>query len=341
MSNVSDFLGGGGGLCQPTRVSVIFSSTVYTVRTKGKVRITGIGPGGSGAASTSSSKISGGGAGAYGESIITASPGDTIVVEIGAFGAGLISNDATFTSNGNSGGVTSVTHKGVTRTLGGGEGGKTSGAPALGGVATGWDLNFNGGNSGAVTTGNGSSGGGAVNVFGAPVAEVFSGEIVTGTGATGGASPGGKSGDVLANLAVTGGAGVGGQSPNNSVASTAGAAGVGIVYPDFVVARSSTLDITGAGGASAYQTSSLATSPDVSATAGSASGAALTSSSAGTSTGKSGAFAGSGGTYGAAQQARTGDAGYGAGSGGARRGGISGATSTGNGGASLVIIEEF
>lgn len=134
------------------RQRLILSSTTFVAPFTGWYRIYALGAAGSGAVVVGSqgSAVGGGGAGfAYKEIYLAA--GDTLTITIGAGGAA-----KTVTGNGNAGATTTVAGPGWTITITGGAGGTYTATAtqsltgALGGVASGGDVNFSGGQSGSI-----------------------------------------------------------------------------------------------------------------------------------------------------------------------------------------------
>lgn len=188
--------------------------------------ITAIGGGGSGGrvGSANGMAATGGGAGGFCQKKIKLNTGDAIVCVIGAGGVGVAAG-----SNGNAGGDTSVIVSGLRLLAKGGSGGnQATGAVtapgAVGGMAFGGDVNFQGGGSGYATTSavascNAQTGGGAVGIYGIGYS---SGNAVSTSGynaLTGGAGVGGRSGNATASTVSSmtyGGAQYGGAGDSTS-----------------------------------------------------------------------------------------------------------------------------
>jgi hypothetical protein len=228
MSNASDFWGGGGGGVV-RNTTIVLQSKVLTIVRAGKYRITQHGASGSGAAAFGGN-ATGGAAGGYSQKTVDLIVGDTLTFTMGAPGVGAwVSSGSTDTPSGvagNAAGTTTAVGPGFTMTCAGGGGGKFSlvknvaAAGAVGGLATGGDVNFQGGGSGSAIN-YGATGGGAINLYGLAVALVTSGSVLAANASvnynlTGGASPGGKSGDIAVTVTEGGhytlGGGSGGPS---------------------------------------------------------------------------------------------------------------------------------
>lgn len=367
MSNVSQFLGGGGQAAGTAFISRLFTkSTVVPIPKSGRCRVIGVGPGGSGAVRVGAGAgVTGGAAGAFGIAEFDVAAGENISVVIGAPGLGVEQSSAGGAKNGLNGGTTTVTHNGVTRTLNGGQGGRSDGVGAVGGTASGWDVNSQGGGSGNAGADNTATGGGAVNVFNTSPALCSSGSV-TSSGvdrATGGASPGGKSGDVSSTSqnACSAGAGTGGPSDDVTSGATTGLPGGPDVFGGTVsgitapvdpppvagfILESAPLIVIGGGSPNATGSTPVnLTSPSAADSTGGGSGASCGVASSGSSkSGDSGSFAGTGGaTTSFAALAETGAPGYGAGSGAAsaRGTGATAKAKSASGGDSFVLIEVF
>lgn len=165
MSNASDYeTGGGGGAGEPMGIFWISCSDTWTPQFTGTARVYVIGAGGSGgacAAPSPSSRATGGGAGGMAMKTIDVVAGCTWTATIGS-GGSFVSGPST---NGNTGGCSCFTD-GTTSVIGlGGAGGCAgSASAALGGCASGGDVNIQGGCGGAVPST--TTGGGAVGLLG-------------------------------------------------------------------------------------------------------------------------------------------------------------------------------
>ena len=109
----------------PSVLTPFFMSGTWTAPSDGVVEMRAMGAGGAGAKQSSAT---GGYSGAWGAKTVRVNKGDTIAVAIGAPGVGSAS-----LSNGQAGGATTITYKGVTRTAPGGPGGigQASGVPVV------------------------------------------------------------------------------------------------------------------------------------------------------------------------------------------------------------------
>ena len=165
MSNASDYeTGGGGGAGEPMGIFWISCSDTWTPQFTGTARVYVIGAGGSGgacAAPSPSSRATGGGAGGMAMKTIDVVAGCTWTATIGSGGSQVNGPS----NNGNAGGISCFTD-GTTTLIGcGGAGGCAgSASAALGGCASGGDVNIQGGCGGAVPST--TTGGGAVGLLG-------------------------------------------------------------------------------------------------------------------------------------------------------------------------------
>lgn len=255
---------------------VVAGSTTWIAKISGPHRVILVGPGGSGAAVSTSSGwaagATGGGAGGLVSKVFDANAGDSFSVVLGSPGAPASAarfNGTPILVNGNSGGTSSFIGPGVSLIAYGGKGGVagvtstqnsalTVPVPgAVGGLASGGDVAVQGGASGSIyATSSGNSmaatGGGSVSWSGT----VYSSGSITldktvsyGFGATGGAGIGGGSGSITVagqGNVTTGGGGAVGASPSASTATnTTGGAGA---FGGFVF---SPITLGGAGGSGA------------------------------------------------------------------------------------------
>lgn len=182
------FLGGGGKPLAPTLATNFFTSRTFTAPQDGIVVIRAMGAGGGGALGTNAT---GGYSGSWGAKALRVSKEDTVVVNIGAGGAG----KTTSNGNGSAGGNTTIIVKGVTYTAYGGPGGLFNSAStppngpspsanwdfgaasvkpgwASGAVITGGagvDILAQGGNATTSASTNGSGGGGTGGASEGPV----------------------------------------------------------------------------------------------------------------------------------------------------------------------------
>jgi len=200
----------------------------YVIPFTGLYRISGIGAGGSGAVAYNTSNVvaaNGGGGGGFAEREMWLLAGDVVVFTIGAGGAAVFRSAAANT-HGNAGGITTITcaARGLSLSMTGGGAGlfRTTAATlwggGLGGVGSGGDINFSGGNGGDLRNSTlcaKATGGGAA---GSPYGNGGNGGNANGTVfdrmASGGGGVGENNGG-YANVSnqVSGGGGVGGNAP--------------------------------------------------------------------------------------------------------------------------------
>lgn len=286
----------------------------FTMLRSGWLRITLQGAQGSGGAvlgRTGTHNIAASGSATGGQSVKTvwAEAGDEFNYVLAAGGAAVTAGTLGTAVNGNPGNNSTITGpNGLSMTANGGEGGKaaiaTSGqavaAGAVGGTASGGDLNFTGGGSGIATSGNtlssaAATGGGACpwrgpgNSSGAATAA----NTQYAMAATGGAGVGGGSGTATGTNALSAGAGSAGPSP----ASTVSSAAAGAVPGPAEIAQSGCLVLNGAG--SVVSSSGGAITPAGSgAGGGAASYPGLSTASGFVSGGQGGLLGGSGASVG-------------------------------------------
>jgi hypothetical protein len=302
--------GGGAGGAGVTDTKIIFQSKTITFRRTGKVRITQAGGAGSGGVAVGqvAGAVGGAGPGCL-QDVIDVVAGSTAVITMGAGGLG-VTQTGPGAKNGNAGGTTTTVL--ATKTLtctGGAGGGAAQGATAaavtvagaLGGVATGGNMNLPGGGSGSVA-GCGATGGGALNLLGLALADIQSGSITQSNlnyRATGGSSPGGKSGSWTAvGQGVTGGGGMGGPGLDNAVTPgpdlfgvvAVAASPIAAVKPPYITVAASPIYLDGGG--SPATTVNPAFSPLSGAGGGSG---AVTAGTNNAVSGAAGVMAGSGG----------------------------------------------
>lgn len=317
----------GNGL--PVSSTVFMSAELYTdsanipLRKAGPARAVLVGCGGSGATRNNSNALSnatvsatGGAAGGMAVKDFDAQVGNLVFVA-GAPGVGAGTNQ-----NGNAGGVSTLTGQGLSLIANGGAGGTQSANTAtalpgaVGGTATGGDLNVQGGNSGScaanVATGGAvhaqATGGGAVgwrgtgypsgnvNAPATPGASQASG--------TGGAGVGGRSGDANPASNTSGARSGGGGSVGASPAVTDGQGAVGRGQLPYV---GGPLQLTGSGDGLVSGRegggSPCATTSTVAAGAMAGSGAVATQSAGALTSGTPGLGAGSGAAVSISQSA--------------------------------------
>jgi hypothetical protein len=128
--------GGGGAVLAPALSTNFFTSRTWTAPQDGIVVFRGMGAGGGGANGTNAT---GGYSGSWGAKVLRVKKGNTVVVSIGAGGAGRIGT----AGDGTAGGNTTVVVGGVTYTAFGGLGGKSGSAstPANGpSPSSNWDF---------------------------------------------------------------------------------------------------------------------------------------------------------------------------------------------------------
>ena len=205
MSNYSKlFSNGGTVLTQPISIP-IFASRTWTAPADGVLEMRAMGAGGSGAGTVvGGTSATGGYSGAWGMKTIRVAKDDVVSVTIGAGGASKNGE-----GNGNAGGATTITAKGVTRTAPGGFAGVyassgvptvPNGAPLPGGD---WDYGSASVKPGAVS--GSTTGGAGVDIFAVgnnyttSASSAYSGGGGTGgpsiNQAGGGAMPGGQAAD--------------------------------------------------------------------------------------------------------------------------------------------------
>ncbi len=119
--NDSDIFGGASFLA-PTLQTNFFSSRTWTAPQDGYIVVRAMGAGGGGA--RGAAMATGGYSGSWGAKALRVAKGDTVVVNIGAGGAGKTFTDG----NGTAGGDTTIIVKGVTYTAYGGPGGLANSA---------------------------------------------------------------------------------------------------------------------------------------------------------------------------------------------------------------------
>lgn len=330
---------------QATKTTPGFSNLVqltttgsFTVKKTGWHQFIMTGGGGQGGAVMNSSQgaATGGGAGGFTSKVVFLIVGQTVnYTRGGGAAAGVLS--AVGVRNGTDGGMSVLTGPGISLVAMGGEGGKTSistGGPAVaggvGGIASGGDVNYQGGDGGSILAGAWkagtwlASGGGAVTIQGERYSAGSPNTFSSTSGlyaATGGAGVGGNSGSATSPGSVassSGGGGSGGPSPNT--ASLGGAGGVnyagvaaGAAAPFGMVLANAT-----AGGQASGSATTWADHP------GGGSGGLCIDTTAG---GTAGAFAGSGGlAFGSSNLRNTAGGPYGGGVGGVAMQAASGGT---------------
>lgn len=202
--SIKDLLG--SPLLAPTLQTNFFSSRTWTAPQDGYIVVRAMGAGGGGArASSSPYNATGGYSGSWGAKALRVAKGDTVVVNIGAGGAGALTN-----GNGTAGGDTTVTVNGITYTAYGGPGGlyNSASAPPNGPApSANWDF-------GAASVKPGWAGG-SVRTGGAGVDILAQGNNAT-TSASSDASGGGGTGG--ASEGAAGGGAAGTKSANGQAA---------------------------------------------------------------------------------------------------------------------------
>lgn len=215
------------GAAQVTRLFLMSSRNV-TAPFDGYMMLRGAGGGATGARATAPANATGASGSEYVLDIVQVAAGDSFVVTIGAGASPAAAN-----SNGNNGGDTTITNSFTSYSLtikGGGAGQYVASGVAAGGVCpTGSGgssrvVRHPGGSGGGITgagTTSKKTGGGAVNIFGLPAADVAGGQMrrIDATArATGGGGVGGKGGTILTTgTALSGGGGAGGPGVDDSL----------------------------------------------------------------------------------------------------------------------------
>lgn len=292
----------------------LLASGTYTALVTGWLRITLAGANGNGAVGlgithTHSVACSGGATGGLCIKTVWAQAGDVFTAVLASGGAAISLSAAGTVQQGNAGGNSTVTGpNSLSMTANGGQGGKgtivTSGsavaAGAVGGTATGGDLNYTGGGSGVATSGNvissaAATGGGAIPWRGTAYSSgpATASNAYLSIAATGGAGVGGGSGSATGANATSSGGGSGSASPpSTGIGSTPGGAEIGLSVP---------LTLNAPGGTDGYGAVTGAPSGS-----GAGSGAVICPgmSSSSAFSGNPGSLAGSGGVVG------YGDSGY-------------------------------
>jgi hypothetical protein len=283
------------------------SSGTFTAPTTGWLRITHSGASGNGGAALGSTGVhsvaaSGGATGGLCVKTVWAQAGDVFTATLAAGGTAISISAPGTVQQGNAGGNSSVTGPGgLNMVANGGQGGKativTSGAAvaaaAVGGTASGGDLNFSGGGSGIATSGTALSsmaatGGGAIPWGGVGYSSgaATAANSSFSMAATGGAGVGGGSGSATGASAVS--AGGGSASASAASITTSGTPGAA------EITNSTPLLLNGQGGGTGSAVSSGAGGN------GAGSGAAYypSMSSSSISSGTGGVLAGTGGVVG-------------------------------------------
>ena len=197
---------------------LIVESGNFVVPYTGRYLVTAIGGGGSGGCGDGGASLcSGGGAGGMAQKSVLFKKNDVLTIVVGAAGAAVVTGAP---RAGNAGGNTTVSGPGLALVAnGGGPGNYRSAATvgtasgAVGGTATGGDLNITGGGSGTATALTGGTsqhvltGGGSVGVYGVGYASGDAATSVVFNVYGGGAGTGGRS----ANLTNTGSAQINGE----------------------------------------------------------------------------------------------------------------------------------
>ena len=195
----------------PSVLTPFFASGTWTAPSDGVVEMRAMGAGGAGATQDSAT---GGYSGAWGAKTVRVKKGDTIAVAIGAPGVGSAS-----ISNGQAGGATTITYKGVTRTAPGGPGGigQASGVPVVpngpGLPAGDWDIGAASVKPGTI---GGSTGGAGVDILAQGNNATTSQSLPNSAGAgTGGPGTGSRGGGAFSAPAALLGADANGQFASN------------------------------------------------------------------------------------------------------------------------------
>lgn len=238
MSKASQF---SGGLSWFYRQQIFPISGTFTALRDGWYTFSGLGGAGSGAALSGPGGVTGGSACGFVQKRVYLLANQSVTITIGAGGASVSTTGAGV--NGNDGNDTTIVGPGFSLVAGKGKGGVfaatlvTAVGPA-GGVATGGDVNVQGGKAGdalANVAGNSyaATGGAAPGIFGAGMPSGNATVTTSGGGGanSGGASPGGKSADNLITNGL-GGSGYGGG---------AGGPSTGAQAPDIFGSLSGTL----------------------------------------------------------------------------------------------------
>lgn len=195
------FLGGGGKPLAPTLATNFFTSRTFTAPQDGVVIVRAMGAGGGGACS-SGANATGGYSGSWGAKAIRVSKNDTIVVSVGAGGAGRSGSDG----DGVAGGDTTVTVHGVTYTAYGGPAGifNSGSAPPDGPApSSNWDFGASSVKPG--WSASARTGGAGVDILAQGGNATTSASVtVSGGGGTGGPSVGSLGGGAMGTAAATG-----------------------------------------------------------------------------------------------------------------------------------------
>ena len=218
MGTTSNFFGGGGSPLPEPEWLFQKSSYTYTFPYDGTVIVHVVGAGGSGACQYNQYGATGGGAGGYCRKEFSVTSSTTATVTTGT--GGLYVGQGSSQVGGQAGSATTFVLGSDTLTANGGGGGQQFGsttAVGAGGTASGGDVNYTGGDSGArgaaYTDRPVATGGGAVNLFNL---NTDGGSATNGArlAATGGGGVGGKGGDIDNNdyYQATGGGGSAGPA---------------------------------------------------------------------------------------------------------------------------------
>ena len=191
------FLGGGGAVLAPSLQTNFFSSRTWTAPQDGIIVVRAMGAGGGGALGANAT---GGYSGSWGAKALRVTKGTSVVVSIGAAGAGRTGSDG----DGTAGGNTTVTVNGVTYTAYGGPGGKFNSPSALPdgpSPSSNWDF-------GAASVKPGwaaGTGGAGVDILAqGGNATTSASTSYSGGGGTGGPSSGNTGGGAIGTAAATG-----------------------------------------------------------------------------------------------------------------------------------------